>query len=178
VSGWSSSRMPHRPATGGAAAGRDDRPELADIGRLARRLVRRTVSAARAGGESVGRLLAEHLGDQAETLPVAKASWPAYDQVNVQTGLEAWLAEPGRTHDLVGLTEYRHQDFGLADLLQSSRERYPAIGGVETEALPAGPGGVTKSCLQCAVYLVSDAKGPTVVLLRGPEARHVGRCER
>ena len=93
-----------------------DRPELADVGRLARRLVRRTVAAARADEGSVGKLLAAHLGAHGTALPVATGSWPGYDQVNVQTGLDAWLAEPGRTYELVGLTEYRHQDFGLADV--------------------------------------------------------------
>ncbi len=79
--------------------------------------MRRTLAAARAEEESVGRLLAGHLGSHATELPVARSAWPAYDRVNVQTGLEAWLREPGRTHQLVGLTQYRHRDFGLADLL-------------------------------------------------------------
>ena len=57
----------------------------------------RTVAAARAEEESVSRLLAEHLGVQAAAMPLARGSWPAYDQVNVQTGLDAWLAEPGRS---------------------------------------------------------------------------------
>jgi len=73
--------------------------------------MQRTVAAARAEEESIGRLLASHLRTGDATPPIAKGSWPAYDQVNVQTGLEAWLAEPGRTHELVGLTRFRHRDF-------------------------------------------------------------------
>jgi hypothetical protein len=59
----------------------DDKPELADVGRLARRLIARTVAAARAEDESASRLLSDHLGTagQAAALPVAKGSWPAYD---------------------------------------------------------------------------------------------------
>ena len=41
----------------------------------------------------------------------------AYDQVNVQAGLDAWLAEPNRTFDLVGVAGFQHARFGLADLL-------------------------------------------------------------
>jgi hypothetical protein len=159
----------HRVArTVGSGAIVDERPELADIGRLARRLVRRTVAAARAEEGSVGRVLADHLGAEAPTLPVARSSWPAYDQVNVQAGVDAWLAEAGRRHKLVGLTDYRHQDFGLADLLRGSHWG-PGIGSVATEALPAGPGGMTRPCVQCGIYLASDSGGPAAVFVRGPE---------
>jgi cell division protease FtsH len=163
--------MSRRSATygQGSGAGQDGRPELADIGRLARRLMARTVAAARAEEQSVGRLLAEHLAGDAATLPVATGSWPAYDQVNVQTGLDAWLAEPGRTHRLVGLTQYRHRDFGLADLLRGGQPWGPALGSVETKAFPAGPGGITRPCVQCGIYLTEDTDGPAVLLVRSPE---------
>lgn len=132
--------------------------------------MRRTVAVARAEEQSVGRLLTEHLGPQASALPVATGSWPSYDQVNVQTGLDAWLAEPGRTHELFGLTQYRHRDFGLADLLQGATQPWgPGIGSVATEALAAGPGGITRPCVQCGLYLTEDADGPAALLLRGPE---------
>ena len=148
-----------------------DRPELADIGRLARRLVRRTVAAARAEEGSVAKLLARHLGPQAAALPVASGSWPAYERVNVQTALDIWLAEPGRTHELFGLTQYRHSDFGLADLLQmhDGWGHSVGMGSVETQSLPAGPDGETRPCVQCAIYLTADADGAAALLLRAPE---------
>ena len=147
-----------------------DRPELADIGRLTRRLVRRTIAAARADEGSVGKLLAAHLGAQGTTLPVATGSWPGYDQVNVQTAVDIWLAEPGRTHQLVGLTDYRHSEFGLADLLQGGGWGHGiGIGSVETQALPAGPDGETRQCVQCAIYLTTDPGGAAALLVRGPE---------
>jgi hypothetical protein len=146
----------------------ETRPEFADIGRLTKRLVTRTIAAARAEESSAGRVLAGHLGPQETALPVAKAIWPAYDRVNVQTGIEAWLAQPGRSHTLVGLTEYKHRDLGLPDLLQGGRYS-PGVGSVETEALPAGPDGETLACVQCGLYLVSDTDGGAAILLRGPE---------
>ncbi len=130
----------------------------------------RTVAVARAEDQSVGRLLSEHLGTPEAELPVAKGSWPAYDRVNVQTGLDAWLAAPGREHRLVGLTQYRHRDFGLADLLHGGERWGPGVGSVETQSLPSGPGGLTRPCVQCAVYLTSDADGQAVLLVRGPES--------
>jgi hypothetical protein len=146
-----------------------DRPELADVGRLARRLVRQVVHIARAEEASVRRLLADHLGGQAGTLPVASGSWPRYDHVNVQAGLDAWLAEPGREHEVAGLTGFHHRVFGLADLIQpGSWQPGLGLGSVTTDSLPAGPGGVTLACVQCALYLVTEPEGPIVLLVRGP----------
>ena len=153
-------------------SGQADKPELADVGRLARRLITKTVAAARADDNSWSQLLSEHLGIgvQASALPVAKGSWPPYDRVNVQTALDAWLRTPGREHRLIGLTQYKHREFGLPDLLHGDRHG-PGAGSVETESLPAGPGGRTRSCVQCGIYLTSDADGQAAILVRGPE-RH------
>ena len=161
--------MPRGSAAYGPGSGQG-RPELADIGRLARRAMQRTVAVARAEEESIGRLLASHLGTADTTPPIARGSWPAYDQVNVQTGLDAWLAKPGRSHELVGLTRFRHSDFGLADLLQGSGQPWhPGVGSVATEALPAGPDGSTIECVQCGIYLITDGEGVAALLVRGPE---------
>jgi ATPase family associated with various cellular activities (AAA) len=153
-----------------AVTGGGDRPELADVGRLARRLVRRVIYAARAEEASIQRRLAGHLGAGAGALPVASGSWPRYDQVNLQAGLDAWLAEPGREHEVAGLTGFRHRMFGLADLTQPGGW-HPGLGlgSVTTDLLPSGPDGATLACVQCALYLVSDADGPVALLVRGPE---------
>jgi hypothetical protein len=150
----------------------DPRPELADVGRLARRLVRRTVRAARADESSIGHLLAGHLGPGVATIPVATGSWAQYDHVNVQAGLDAWLAEPGRSHETAGITRFHHTMFGLADLTQPGDGRFDrgmGLGSVSTDMLPSGPGGATRACVQCALYLVTDPGGRLVLLLRGPD---------
>ena len=67
-----------RPDLAGPGLGRprrdgdDFRPELADVGRLARRLVRPAVSAARAEEGPIRRLLADHLGPAGH-----RCRWPA-----------------------------------------------------------------------------------------------------
>ena len=157
---------PDREAVGDGG----DRPELADVGRLARRLVRQVVHVARAEETSIHRLLAGHLGGQAAALPVASGSWERYDHVNVQVGLDAWLAEPGRSHEIAGITGFRHQTFGLADLTQSGGWSHGlGLGSVTTDTLPSGPGGATRSCVQCAVYLITEDSGPLALFFRGPE---------
>jgi hypothetical protein len=67
---------------------------------------------------------------------VASGSWERYDHVNVQAGLDAWLAEPGRSHEIAGITGFRHQTFGLADLTQSSGWSHGlGLGSVTTDTL-------------------------------------------
>ena len=67
-------------------------PELADVARLARRLVYRAVDAARTEDKPLRRLLLDHLGADADGLPSVSGSWPTYEHVNLQAGLDAWLA--------------------------------------------------------------------------------------
>src|SRR5260221_5114661 len=76
--------------------GQDDRPGLADIARIARRLVRQAVLTARAEDGPVQRALREHLGPEAPGRPVVSGSWRGYDHVNGQAGLDAWVAAQGR----------------------------------------------------------------------------------
>jgi hypothetical protein len=149
---------------------RPARPELADIGRLTRRFIVRTLAKARAEEDSVSHLLASHLGGDADGLPVAEGSWRSFDRVNVQTGLDAWLAQPGRAHKLVGLSGHRHSDFGLADLLSGTSSHWGiGTGSLATEALPSGPGGQTRPCVQCGLYLIKDAGGAAALLLRATD---------
>jgi hypothetical protein len=145
------------------------RPELADVARLGRRLMRRTVQLARADESSVRHLLTSHLGAEVPALPVVSGAWPRYDHVNVQAGLEAWLAAPGREHEIAGLTGFRHAEFGLSDLVQPSPWQHVGRGSVTTTTLPSGPDGATRACVQCAIYLVREEAGPLALLLRGPE---------
>ncbi|MGH3365988.1 MAG: hypothetical protein ACRDOY_02165 [Nocardioidaceae bacterium] len=92
--------------------------ELADVGRLTRRAVRGLVGVARADERpTLSRLLADHLGPDCGRLDVVAESWSDYEHVNVQVGLDAWLAELGRSHRLVGISGFQHHQFGLAELL-------------------------------------------------------------
>jgi hypothetical protein len=118
------------------------------------------------------RLVHEHFGLQAGTLALVRGSWPPYEQVNVQVGLDAWLAAASRRHDLIGLTGYHHMEFGLADLagegLTHRHMPQVGVGNVATTACASGPGGATRPCVQCGLYLVHDGS-PVALLLREPE---------
>ena len=136
--------------------------------------MRRAVSAARTEDAPIQGLLRGHLGATARSLPVVSGGWPAYEHVNIQVGLDAWLAAPGRSHELIGLTGFRHADFGLADLTQAGQSHSGlgiGIGSVATAARPSGPAGQSLACVQCGLYLIDDAGTRLAILLRGPEER-------
>jgi hypothetical protein len=166
--GWTSYGPPE--VAGTAVDG--PRPELADVGRLARRAVRGVVQAARADeGETLSGLLRDHLPGHGDDLAVVEQAWPAYEHVNVQAGLDAWLAEPGRVHELVGVIGFQHREFGLAELLGASEHGPGGLrpGNVARTNLPAGPDGEVRPCVRCGLYLVADGERHSAVLLRGPE---------
>ncbi|WP_460835868.1 AAA family ATPase [Nocardioides hungaricus] len=153
----------------------DDAPlRLSDVRGYGRMLVRRFVSQARAADHPTFRsLVAEHLGRPLEELAVTEEAWPGYEHVNVQGALDAWLARPGRRHQLVGVMDYRHRGaFGLADLLgQDPRTAFhgPRPGNVTRVSLASGPDGETRECLRAAVVLAADGADRVALLVRGPD---------
>ncbi len=154
----------------------DGRPlELADLGKLARRGVRAVTRAARVEDQvTLAGLLADHLGDAGIGADVVEETWPAYEHVNVQAGLDAWLAAGGRSSELVGVVNFRHRPFGLAELVATAGQPAdpfgPRPGNAATVNLPCGPDGETRPCLRCAVHLVDDDGGArTALLVRAAE---------
>jgi hypothetical protein len=148
------------------AASAGPRAEFGDAAWLAGWLLRRALDSARArevpaahgrpaawaGDVPADRAVAAHLGPEAAVWPVSVAAWPAWDQVNVQTGLDAWLAGPGRRHQLVG-----------------GAPSGSDLGGVSTAARPAGPGRLARRCVTRGIYLVADdGGGRLALLLQGP----------
>jgi hypothetical protein len=146
------------------------RPELADAARLARRLVYRAVDAARAEDKPLRRLLLDHLGAGADGVSAVSGSWPTYEHVNLQAGLDAWLAGPGRRFELLGIAgATRGMDYGIGLLVADPGAHGLSSGGVTTIALPAGPGGVTRSCVQHCLYLADDNGARFALLVHARE---------
>jgi hypothetical protein len=160
--------------------GPEDPPELADVGRLANRLLGRAVRTARTEDQPLRKLLLDHLGPEAASLPTVSATWPDYEHVNVQVGLEAWLQQRReRTHEVFGITGIgimRHVEIvGIGDLLQPPGHGpfgSAGFGGVMTIAVPSGPDGQTHPCVSHGIYLVDDGGTRLAIVLqpvdRGP----------
>lgn len=163
--------FPGEPLEPTPVGDQDDRIRISDVAKLARRARRRVVGAARADDQvTFARLLGEHLGEATEDLDVIEESWPAYDHVNVQAGLDSWLSQPGRTHRLIGLVNFRHRDVGLSDLLRSGlgmpHEFGPRPGNVSRVNLPSGPDGQVMQCVRIGLYLIHDDDRSVALLLR------------
>ncbi len=163
------------PAVPGVAASADDyAPQLADVGRYGRYLVRRFVSTARAVDQPTFRsVLAKHHGGAVHDLPVTVEQWPAYEHVNVQGALDVVLQEYGDRARLIGVAGHRHHGpFGIADLLGGDpvyAMRGARPGNITRISLPSGPGGQTRECLRVAVVLLEDEEERIAVLFRGPD---------
>lgn len=147
--------------------------QLADLRKLGRRAVRGIAGAAREEDRvTFAKLIGEHLGVDTDDLDVVAEAWPAYDQVNVQAGLDAWLDGDQRDHQLVGVVNFQHREFGLSELLRGGSDRWdrlPSPGNVSRANLPSGPGGAVRACVRCAVYLISDGDQRAALFLRSPE---------
>jgi hypothetical protein len=163
------------PEPPGGAPPEPLRPELADVGRLVRRGVRAVVGAARTDERlTLSGILAGHLGEQAPSLEVVQESWPGYEHVNVQAGLDAWLEDRRRSAELVGIVGYQHRPFGLGELLTgvegSPHDPFgPRPGNPARVNQAAGPDGDVRPCVRCGLYLVSEGEARLAVFFRGPE---------
>lgn len=150
-------------------------PELADLRRMARRWLRRFVATARADEQTtLASVLGEHLVAGVAQLPVVSDTWAPYEHVNVQLGVEGWLAETGHPHRLLGMTNFLHTEFGLADLARGGGPMAmhgPRLGSVTMANQPCGPDGATYPCVQCGLWLVHTPAGPLALLLRGNDSR-------
>lgn len=165
----SSDRSGSSPGSPGGEV--DDRLKLSDVAKILRRARRRVIGVARAEERlTFARLVREHLATDPETVDIVQESWPPYEHVNVQAGLDAWLAESARVHEVVGLVNYRHRDFGFADMLRSDslhgHENGPMPGNVARINLPSGPDGAVRACVECAVYLVAEGDRRAALFVR------------
>jgi hypothetical protein len=116
-------------------------------------------------------LVRDHLGPERLEESVVTRSLPPYEHVNLQAALDRWTVAPGRTVTVRGISLPPH--YGGLDLQQLlTGEGLPPVklsapGLVD---LPSGPDR-SLACLQRALLLIEDERGPYVVMVRGPE-RH------
>jgi hypothetical protein len=112
--------------------------------------------------------LESHLGRDPQRLPVVADRFLPFEHVNVQVAVEAWLEEPDRSYELVGLLGDQHGFMSFADLVQNAHRRGIGVGAVDYVSLADGPGS-TRLCVQSGLYLIRDGDTSGIVLLRGPQ---------
>lgn len=152
-----------------------DRPaEVREFAAAFRALLEWVHGAGDAGSDAqeVVGLLRGHLGAVGVARSVVERELPPYEHVNLQTALDAWAAEPGRTVVVHGVTGPPHWSGITLQALLGGQGLPPLrLSAPQLTDLPNGPGGSTLACLQSAVLLVEDALGHYAVMVRGPE-RH------
>jgi hypothetical protein len=113
-------------------------------------------------------LIADFLGPERLAESVVSRPLPVFEHVNLQTALDAWSVQRGRTVAVHGITVPPH--YGPVTLQQLlSGEGIPPLrlSAPPLVDLPNGPGS-TLACLLLAALLVTDARGRYVVMVVGP----------
>jgi len=116
----------------------------------------------------VSALVREFLGPDGARHSVVTRALPPFEQVNLQTAVNAWSSRAGRTADIHGIAMPPHhgglslQQLVAGEALPPLRLTAPALAD-----LPNGPGS-TLGCLRLAVLLVTDSDGRYVVMIQGP----------
>jgi hypothetical protein len=113
---------------------------------------------------AVRRHLREHLGADPTDMPIVSRALAPWDRPNFQVAIDAW--SEGREVDVVGLPVMQGYRAGLAEL-----SRGPAwLAELEPSALEhvTVPLGERESvtCVQSGFWLVRDAEGPLVAMLK------------
>lgn len=119
-------------------------------------------------------LIADHLGDEGRERSVVSRALPVFEHVNLQTALDAWATEPGRSVAVQGVTPPPH--YGPVTLQQIvTGESIPPLrlSAPPLADLPSGPG-TTLACLLLAALLVEDVRGRYVVWVAGPNEHEAG----
>ena len=132
----------------------------ADLARLVRELIDESENA----DTSISTVLRAHLGVDGNDLPVHGEELPAFELANLQLGLDATLARPGFSSEVVGVAGQgrRFSDVSLGDLLATSHHE---PGPPEYVNAPVGPSR-TLPCLAWGVVLVTSPDGPLCVFVR------------
>ncbi|GIJ75224.1 AAA family ATPase [Virgisporangium ochraceum] len=129
-----------------------------------------------AGPSSLITRLTEHLGTPPNELPVVASPFPLYQHANLQAALDAYLARPGRSYDLVGAAGPGRDHFSFTDVLAASGNRGMfEIGTADYTSVPVGID-AEKACVSFGIYLVSDGDHRYVVCMRLTEGRGQPGC--
>lgn len=116
-------------------------------------------------------LIGSHLGEAGQARSVVSRQLPVFEQVNLQTALNAWAAADGRSVAVHGIVlPPHHMPIRLQQLVSGEGIPPLKLAAPSLADLPNGPGS-TLACLVLAALLVSDARGRYVLLVIGPSER-------
>lgn len=128
------------------------------------------------------RLLREHFSAEPAAFPVVAEKFDASEHPNLQRAIESYLAAPGRSSRLVGVTGDQAFAYGMVGLSQLIMPAKSGLwGGMNVTEGPvqyvniAVADDKVAACVQCGLYLVSDNERRLAVLVRGPSEMGISR---
>jgi ATPase family associated with various cellular activities (AAA) len=152
-----------------------------EFGAAFKGFLERTMAAAPADEPVFAARLRAHFGTDPAVLPIVAEQFEASEHPNLQAALDAWLRQPGRSAEAMGVTsEYkRFNGLGLGDVLASGRTGLiggsgPAVGPVEYVNV-ALDGDRVMTCVQFGLLLVRDGGLPLAALVCGPQERSMNQ---
>ena len=143
--------------------------DISEFAALFQRFLQRMAESGSEGSSSELRALVDgHLGTESTGLPVISQVFMTFDHVNVQVALDAYLSEPGTTHEILGLSGQSRHFASFADLLEMGRHTGVRIGKPDLVDLPVGPDD-TMACVQFGLFLIARGDDRLAVLMRGQD---------
>jgi cell division protease FtsH len=113
-------------------------------------------------------LIQDFLGRDGLAQSVVSRGLPVFEHVNLQTALNAWSTEPGRSVTVHGITiPPHHGSVRLQQLVTGEGIPPLRLSAPPLVDLPNGPDS-TLACMVLAALLVTDARGSYVVMIVGP----------
>ena len=120
---------------------------------------------------SLHRRLQEHLGVDPLGQPVVGEAFPAYEHANVQAAIDAYLTEPHRAADLVGIAGSGREHEGLTEIVDAAgRHRTFDLGAVDYATVSVGVG-TEVACVRFGLYLIATGDERLAVLVRAGSQR-------
>jgi cell division protease FtsH len=114
----------------------------------------------------------EYLTEEARERSVVARTLSPFDQVNQQFALDVWMAEPGRTVVVEGLSvPLDHREPSLLDILRGGGGNSPLrVGAPDLIDRPSGPGKTT-TCYRSVLLFVEDSRGRYLLRQRAEGGR-------
>jgi hypothetical protein len=116
-------------------------------------------------------LIAGFLGPDLEAHSVLTRALPPFEHINLQTALDAWMAGPGRTVEVHGLSVPPHHSPPSLQQLVAAERMPLRLTKPALSDLPNGPGS-TLGCLRLALLLVTEPDRRYIVMVNGPAEHH------
>ena len=119
--------------------------------------------------------LREHFGTDPSAFPATSLDIAEYDQPNVHVALEAYLAEPGRSAESMGLAAASHVEVNLSLLVAPGRHAASVEPGPVGRTVIDLDEGASLAYVTMGLFLVTDGESRLAVLLgrqRFPSQRY------